>query len=121
MQKRIEELKRKAEQGSQQAQGEAQELHLEALLREHFTRDIIEPVAKGEHGGDVLQRVMGPTDQPCGTILWESKRTKNFSEGWLAKLREDQRRAGADVAMIVTSVLPKGVQNFCLMDGILDH
>lgn len=118
MQKQIDELKRKAEQGSQQAQGEAQELHLEELLRTNFTRDVIEPVPKGEYGGDVLQRVMGPADQPCGTILWESKRTKNFSDGWLAKLREDQRKAGAEVALIVTSALPKGVQNFCLTDGI---
>ncbi|MDA9451082.1 hypothetical protein XI01_30900 [Bradyrhizobium sp. CCBAU 21360] len=118
MQKQIEELKRKAEQGSQQAQGEAQELHLEALLRANFARDVIDPVPKGEHGGDVLHRVIGPADQPCGTILWESKRTKNFSDGWLAKLRDDQRRAGAEVALIVTTALPKGTQNFCLMDGI---
>jgi hypothetical protein len=118
MQRQIEELKRKAEQGSQQSQGEAQELHIEALLRANFTRDLIEPVPKGEFGGDVLQRVMGAADQPCGTILWESKRTKNFSEGWLAKLREDQRKAGAEMALIVTSALPKDVQNFCLMDGI---
>jgi hypothetical protein len=118
MQRQIEELKRKAEQGSQQLQGEAQELHLEALLRAKFTRDVIEAVPKGEFGGDVLQRVMGSADQPCGTILWESKRTKNFSDGWLAKLRDDQRKAGADVALIVTNALPKGVQNFELMDGI---
>jgi hypothetical protein len=87
-------------------------------LRANFTRDVIDPVPKGDHGGDVLHRVMGPADQPCGAILWESKRTKNFSEGWLAKLRADQRRAGADVALIVTSTLPKGAQNFCLMDRI---
>jgi hypothetical protein len=118
MQRQIEELKRKAEQGSQQSQGEAQELHLEALLRAKFTRDVIEAVPKGEFGGDVLQRVMGPTDQPCGVILWESKRTKNFSDPWLAKLREDQRKAGADVALMMTNTLPKGVQNFELMDGI---
>jgi len=105
--KQIEELKRKAEQGSQQMQGEVQELHLEALLREKFARDVIEPVPKGEFGGDVLHRVRGPADQPCGSILWESKRTKNFSDGWLAKLREDQRQAGADVALIVTTTMPK--------------
>jgi hypothetical protein len=62
--------------------------------------------------------VIGPSDQPCGTILWESKRAKNFSESWLAKLREDQRKAGADVALIVTSALPRGVQNFDHIDGI---
>ena len=118
MQRQIEELKRKAEQGSQQLQGEAQELQLETMLREKFGRDVIEPVPKGEFGGDVLQRVMGLSDQPCGSILWESKRTKNFSEGWLAKLREDQRKAGADVALIVTNAMPKGVQNFDLLDGV---
>jgi hypothetical protein len=118
MQRQIEDLKRKAEQGSQQSQGEAQELHLEMLLRAKFPRDLIEPVPKGEFGGDILQRVMGIAEQPCGTILWECKRTKNFSDAWLAKLREDQRRAGADVALIVTSVMPKGIQNFEFMDGI---
>ncbi|HSE57401.1 MAG TPA: DUF2130 domain-containing protein, partial [Nitrospiraceae bacterium] len=77
MQKQIEELKRKAEQGSQQLQGEVQELEIEALLGATFPRDTIQPVPKGEHGGDVLQIVIGPLGQSCGTILWESKRTKN--------------------------------------------
>ena len=95
MQRQIEELRRKAEQGSQQLQGEVQELELEATLRARFPHDTIEPVPKGEFGGDILQRVVGPTGQPCGTILWESKRTKNWTDGWLAKLREDQRKVGA--------------------------
>lgn len=118
MQRQIDELKRKAEQGSQQLQGEVQELQLEATLRARFPRDVIEPVPKGEFGGDLLQRVMGPADQLCGTILWESKRTKNWTEGWLAKLREDQRRAEADVALIVSSALPKGVHTFDHVEGI---
>ena len=118
MQKQIEELKRKAEQGSQQLQGEVQELELEALLRTKFPLDAIEPVPKGEHGGDVLHRVVGPLGQPCGTILWESKRTKNWSDGWLAKLRDDQRAAKAEVAVIVSQVLPKGVDTFEPMDGV---
>ena len=92
MQKQIEELKRRAEQGSQQLQGEVQELDLESLLQGKFPRDNVEPVPKGEHGGDVLHRVIGPMEQHCGTILWESKRTKNWSDGWLPKLRDDQRR-----------------------------
>jgi hypothetical protein len=83
MQKQIEDLKRRAEQGSQQLQGEVQELELEALLTAKFPRDTIQPVPKGEFGGDVLQRVVGPLNQICGTILWESKRTKNWSDGWL--------------------------------------
>ena len=118
MQRQIEELRRKAEQGSQQLQGEVQELQLEALLRTKFPRDLIEPVPKGEFGGDVLQSVMSPLNQVCGTILWETKRTKNWAEGWLAKLREDQRRAKADVALIVSNALPKGVHTFDHIDGV---
>lgn len=118
MQAQIEELKRRAEQGSQQLQGEVQELELEAVLRTKFPRDTIEPVPKGEFGGDALQRVMGPLGQQCGTILWESKRTKNWSDGWLAKLRDDQRTAKAEIAIIVSQILPKGVESFDLVDGI---
>lgn len=118
MQTQIEELKRRAEQGSQQLQGEVQELELEALLRAKFPRDTIEPVPKGEFGGDALQRVIGPLGQVCGTILWESKRTKNWSDGWLVKLRDDQRTAKADIAIIVSQTLPKDVEAFDLVDGI---
>lgn len=118
MQKQIEELKRKAEQGSQQLQGEVQELELEALLRAKFPLDTIEPVPKGEHGGDVLHHVTGMLGQSCGTILWESKRTKNWSDNWLTKLREDQRSAKAEIAVIVSQTLPKGVETFELIDGV---
>ena len=118
MQRQIEDLKRRAEQGSQQLQGEVQELELEALLAAKFHRDTIQPVPKGEFGGDVLQRVMGPLNQICGTILWESKRTKNWSDGWLPKLREDQRAAKADVAIIVSQALPKEVETFDCVDGV---
>jgi hypothetical protein len=118
MQRQIEELKRKAEQGSQQLQGEVQELELEALLRSKFPLDLIEPVPKGEFGGDVLQRVLGVSGQPCGTILWESKRTKNWSDGWLAKLRDDQRSAKAELALLISNALPKGVTAFDQVDGV---
>jgi hypothetical protein len=118
MQRQIEDLKRKAEQGSQQLQGEVLELELKALLRTKFPLDSIEPVAKGEFGGDVLQRVVGPLGQACGSILWESKRTKNWSDGWLAKLRDDQRAAKADMALIITQVLPKGTESFNLVEGV---
>ena len=118
MQRQIEELKRRAEQGSQQLQGEVQELELEALLRTKFPLDLIEPVPKGEFGGDALQRVLGGSGQACGTILWESKRTKNWSDGWLAKLRDDQRSANAELALLVSHALPKGVTAFDHVDGI---
>ena len=118
MQQKIEELKQKAEQGSQQLQGEVQELELENLLRAKFPFDTIEPVPKGEFGGDALQRVVSHSGQPSGTILWESKRTKNWSDGWLAKLRDDQRTAKAEVAVLVSQVLPKGVEAFDVVDGI---
>ena len=118
MQKTIEDLKRRSEQGSQQLQGEVQELQLEALLRAKFPRDTIEPVEKGEFGGDALQHVNGPLGQRCGSILWESKRTKNWSPGWLPKLRSDQRTAKAEIAVLVTQVLPPEVASFDLIDGV---
>jgi hypothetical protein len=118
MQKQIEDLKRRAEQGSQQLQGEVQELEIESLLSARFPRDTIQPVPKGEFGGDILHRVIGPLGQPCGTILWESKRTKNWSEGWLPKLREDQRTAKAEIAVILSQVLPKDVETFGLVDQV---
>ena len=118
MQQKIEELKQKAEQGSQQLQGEVQELELENLLRSKFPFDVIEPVPKGEFGGDALQRVNSAGATPCGSILWEFKRTKNWSDGWLAKLREDQRSAKAEVCVLVSQVLPKGVEAFDLIEGV---
>jgi hypothetical protein len=118
MQKQIEDLKRRAEQGSQQLQGEVQELELENLLRTKFPFDAIEPVPKGEFGGDVLHRVRTPGGQATGTILWEFKRTKNWSDGWLVKLRDDQRTAKAEIAVIVSQILPKGVDTFGLVEGV---
>jgi hypothetical protein len=118
MQRQIEDLKRRAEQGSQQLQGEVQELELEALLTARFPGDTIQPVAKGEFGGDVLHRVIGRSGQTCGTILWESKRTKNWSDGWLPKLREDQRAAKAEIAVIISQVLPKEIETFGFVDGV---
>ncbi len=118
MQKQIEDLKRRAEQGSQQLQGEVQELELENLLRAKFPFDSIEPVPKGEFGGDVLHRVVGSGGQSGGTILWEFKRTKNWSDAWLAKLRDDQRTAKAEIAVIVSQILPKGVETFEMVEGV---
>jgi hypothetical protein len=75
-------------------------------------------VPKGEFGGDLIQRLVGPAGQVVGSILWEAKRTKNWSDGWLGKLREDQRAAKADVALIVSQAMPKGVQTFDFIDGV---
>lgn len=118
MQRQIEELKRRAEQGSQQLQGEVMEIELEATLRTKFPFDRIEPVAKGEFGGDVVQRVVSPMGMECGAILWESKRTKNWSEGWLAKLRTDQRTAKAEVAVLISHAMPKNTDSFGFIDGV---
>lgn len=118
MQKQIEDLKRRAEQGSQQLQGEVQELEIEAILRSKFPLDTIDPVPKGEYGGDALQRVVDPMGRACGTILWESKRTKNWVDGWLGKLRDDQRAAKAEISVLVSQVLPKDVEPFGLVDGV---
>ena len=118
MNRKIEELKRKADQGSQQAQGEVLELELEALLRNKFPLDHIEPVGKGEFGGDLIQTVNYTVGQSAGVILWEFKRTKSWSDTWIPKLRDDQRAAKADIALIVSQTLPKQVETFDLIDGV---
>lgn len=114
----VEELKRKLEQGSQQTQGEAFELQLEGLLKSKFPLDLIEPVAKGEAGGDIVHTVNGQIGASAGLILWELKNTKNWSDAWLPKLRDNKRAAKADVALIVSTALPKGVETFDLIDGV---
>lgn len=95
MKKQVEELRRKSEQTSQQLQGEVLELELEAMLRTAFPADQIEPVPKGRNGGDVVHKVVGSNGLQCGTILWESKRRRSWSNKWLTKNREDQRIARA--------------------------
>ena len=95
-----------------------QELELERLLCEQFPFDQIEAVPKGQFGGDVIQHVTNSAGQSCGAILWETKRTKNWSDGWLSKLRDDQRRCGADIALIISHALPKHIEHFDLVDGV---
>lgn len=116
--KQIGDLKRRADQGSEQGQGETLELLIEHRLRTRFPFDVFEPVEKGEPGADILQHVRDESGQVCGKILWESKRTKNWQEAWLQKLRADQRAAGADLAVIVSQALPKDVSHFDHVDGI---
>lgn len=116
--KQLEEAQRKAAQGSQQLQGEVLELSLESSLRQQFPDDDVEPVAKGIHGGDIVQTVRDGFGNNCGDILWESKRTKNWSDQWLPKLRDDQRAAKAQLAVLATMELPKGCSTFRCIDGV---
>jgi hypothetical protein len=118
MRREIDSLKQKSEQGSMQTQGEAAELVLEDTLGQAFPSDRITPVAKGVSGADALQEVLDGMGQSAGGILWESKRTKNWSPAWLAKLREDQRGAGAEIAVLVSQALPEGVTTFGQVDGV---
>ena len=105
-----EELERKLKQGSQQLQGEVLELEIEKLLNTEFPLDNINPVKKGERGADILQEVCTPTGQICGTIIWEAKNQKNWSDKWIQKLKDDQIEANAEIAVIVSSALPKDMQ-----------
>jgi hypothetical protein len=118
MRRQIEELQRRAELTSQQAQGEVLEVELEALLARQFRTDVIEPVAKGVRGADLIQRVHDETGRDCGSIIWESKRTKAWSDGWIQKLKDDQRAAKAEVAVVVSTALPKELSRFGLFEGI---
>ena len=115
---KLEEASRKAQQGSQQAQGETLELVLEDQLRRHFPFDELQPVPKGEFGGDTLHVVRDSSGRECGRILWEFKRTKVWQAGWLPKLRGDQRSARADLAVLVTQAMPPDVQHFNEVDGV---
>lgn len=118
MKKQLEDLRRRADQGSQQTQGEVLELELEHVLRTAFRYDDIQPVPKGIRGADVIQTVRTPQGADCGSIIWESKRQKNWSDGWIQKLKEDQREVRAGVAVIVSTVLPKDVTRIAYVDGV---
>ncbi len=109
--KLVEEMQRKAEQGSMQLQGEVQELILEQLLKNSFPFDIISEVGKGVRGADCIQTVRNNYGQECGKIIFESKRTKDFSDEWVEKLKADMRALGADVAVIVTKAMPKDMED----------
>jgi hypothetical protein len=118
-QKRLtEEMQRKMEQGSMQLQGEVQELIIEELLKSTFPFDQIEEVAKGVRGADCIQTVRNNLMQECGKIIYESKRTKNFSQDWITKLKDDMRLSGAELAVLVTDTLPKDQKHFSLINGV---
>lgn len=111
-------MRRKAEQGSMQLQGEVLELALEDLLRTTFPYDTIEEVAKGVRGADCVQLVKNNLGQSCGRIIYESKRTKAFTMEWIEKLKKDMRAQQADIAVIVTEVLPRDMDAFGFKDGV---
>ncbi len=116
--KLVDEMKRKAEQGSMQSQGEAQELLLEDLLRQSFPYDTIEEVGKGVKGADCILIVRNQFGQECGKIIFESKRTKDFSNEWIEKLKTDLRNTQADIAVIVSQAMPKDLDRFGQKDGV---
>ncbi len=118
MKKTIEELRRKSEQGSMQVQGDAQEQELRNMLRASFPSDTIEDVPTGIKGADLVQTVHSKFGQKMGVILWESKSTKAWSDGWVKKLKEDQGAAQADVCILVTRILPETIKDFGLKDGV---
>lgn len=109
---------KKTRQGSQQLQGEVLELALEARLTNAFHNDQIEPVSKGVSGGDIIQRVKNSYNQTAGIILWETKRAK-WTPSWLPKLREDARKVNASLTVLVSEELPKEVESFDVIDGVI--
>lgn len=111
LKRQLSEANRKLEQSSQQAQGEVIELELERILATTFPDDEVEPIAKGKLGADILHRVLSASGQQCGSIVWESKNTKSWNQSWLTKLRSDQRRVKAEIAVLVSSALPKELQS----------
>jgi hypothetical protein len=113
-----EDLRRRLQQGSQQIQGEVLEASLEDLLKMHFPLDRIAPVPKGVNGADLVQYVYTRTGQSCGAILWETKNTKSWNDSWIEKLKDDQRDAKADVAVLVSTAMPKDVSGCGVREGI---
>jgi hypothetical protein len=114
----LEDMKRKAEQGSMETQGEVLEQDFEARLKTFFVHDNIQPVPKGIRGADLVQTVRTPMGAECGVLLWETKNTKAWSPGWIAKLKDDMIEVRASVAVLVSVVLPDGINRFGQVDGV---
>lgn len=119
LQRQIEDMKGTLVQTSPELTGEIQELELEELLGSRFQSDVIEPVPRGIKGADVIQQIYTPGGPNCGKILWESKKTKQWSEGWIDKLKEDRRDSGSDVAILVTTAMPRGEKGFTLKGDVI--
>ncbi|PJA57742.1 MAG: DUF2130 domain-containing protein [Rhodocyclales bacterium CG_4_9_14_3_um_filter_68_10] len=118
LKKLVGEMKRKSEQGSQELQGEVLELDIQAALERQFQWDEIRPVPKGMSGADLIQEVRNGQGTVCGRIVWETKNTKHWQSGWLAKLKDDQRAAGGNLAVLVSAALPEGMHEFGLIEGV---
>lgn len=118
LKKLLDEAKRKSEQGSQERQGEALEIDIEAMLKTRFPLDDIRPVKKGARGADVVQIVRNESLAECGAIVWEAKNAKHWQPAWIAKLKDDQREAGAALAVLVATSLPEGIRGFGLVEGV---
>jgi hypothetical protein len=118
MRVQIDELRRKVDLGSQQVQGAVQQLALETALRAAFPVDRISPVGTGRPGADAIHEVMGNDGTPAGAILWECKHTKDWSDGWLPKVKQDMRASKATLCVIATTTLPKGIEVFGRIDGV---
>lgn len=114
----IDEMKRKSEQGSQELQGEVLELDIQAALERQFPHDEITPVPKGVAGADLIQTVIDGQGRACGKIVWETKNTKHWSGAWLAKLKDDTRAVGGNLAVLVSTALPEDMHEFGLMEGV---
>lgn len=113
----VDELQRKIAQGSQQLQGEVLEIELEELLHNFFPSDVIEPVAKGVKGADILQKIYH-FGSYCGSIIWETKRAKVWHKDWILKLKSDQSEAKANIAVLYSTVFPKEMECFGLTEGV---
>ncbi len=118
LRKSLEEARRKSQQSSMEIQGEVFEDELENKLAREFVQDEFSAVKKGARGADIIQTVRDASLNACGTIIWEAKNTKNWQPAWLEKLKDDQRLAGANVGVIVSTVLPSNITSFCMQDGI---
>jgi hypothetical protein len=118
LRKQLAEAQRRAEQGSMQSQGEVQELAIEQWLRDHFPMDRIDEIKKGAQGADCLQIVNTRSHEGCGSIYYESKRTKSFQPSWVAKFKDDIREKGADLGVLVTASMPPDMDRMGLVDGV---
>jgi hypothetical protein len=114
----LDDMKRKADQGSMETQGEVLELDFEERLRRMFHLDDIQPVPRGIRGADLVQMVRNPVGSNCGSIIWETKNTKAWSPGWISKLKDDMAETRASLAILVTVALPEGIARFGQVDGV---